>query len=197
LGSIAFTGNRDYTDLGALYRGLDGVKADTYYFGGARGADADALQYIARTQPGSERIVVVPNTLDDQPGAIQPIIRENATKIIELKNSGLDRYRIRNRFIVDNADRVVAFTDGRKSGGTFNTITYAESQGKEVQIITWVNVDESLVVAMNEEELINWLTICENEKIPEIAVKGMVIASIKKFPRSSWPAILNELHRLR
>jgi len=197
MSSIAFTGNRDYTDTGALYRGLDGVSADTYYFGGARGADTDALQYIAKTQPASERIVVVPNRLADQPVAVRSIIQRDATRIIELGNSGPGRYQVRNQYMVNHADRVVAFTDGRKTGGTFNTITYANTQGKGVELIEWVNVDKNIVMAMNERELIDWLGKCETQKVPELAVKGMTIAAMKKMPRSSWPAVLGRLRRLR
>lgn len=42
---------------------------------------------------------------------------------------------IRNRYMVDKASRVLAVYDGRKTGGTFYTIQYAQKQQKEVSII--------------------------------------------------------------
>lgn len=40
---------------------------------------------------------------------------------------------VRNRLIVDYADAVYAFWDGR-SGGTKNVMTYARSKGKELHV---------------------------------------------------------------
>lgn len=173
------------------------MRAERYFFGGARGADTDALEYVSRTQPATERIVVVPNRLEDQPIAAQAVIRQNATKVIELGNHGPDRYQIRNQYMVDHADRVVAFTDGRKTGGTFNTVQYANAQGKSVEFIQWLNFDVNVIMAKNEAELVQWLQECELNKVPKLAVKGMVIDVMKKLPRSSWPKILDALHRLR
>lgn len=197
MGSIAFTGNRDYTDPASLYRGLDQVRADRYFFGGARGADTDALKYIARTQPLTERIVVVPNRLADQPIKAHAVIRAHATSVIELGNTGPGRYQIRNQYMVDHADRVLAFTDGRKSGGTFNTIQYAIRQGKVVDYVQWYNFDVNVIYGKSEVELLQWLKECALNEVPELVVKGMVVGAMKKFPRSSWPNILDELHRLR
>lgn len=38
----------------------------------------------------------------------------------------------RNIYMVDHSDIVVAIWDGRKKGGTYNTITYAQVQGKKI-----------------------------------------------------------------
>lgn len=129
-GIVAITGHRDYPDRAALYRGLDRMSARQYYFGGARGVDSDALQYISRTQPGSVRTVVVPNRVIDQPLSSQATIKRYATNIIELKNTGPNRYMIRNRYMVDNSTKTNAFYDFRGKGGTYNTIEYARSKGK-------------------------------------------------------------------
>lgn len=194
--SIAFTGNRDYSDRAALYRGLDDLKADRYYFGGARGADTDALEYISKTQPLSERIVVVPNRLEDQPATAQAVIRDHASFVIELKNEGPGRFQARNMYMVDRADQVVAFTDGRESGGTYNTIQYAKSQGKAVEIINYYDFDVNEIYDMTEEELVEWIDECRNREITMSTVKGLVIDSMKKFTRSSWTKILAALHTL-
>jgi len=78
--------------------------------------------------------VVVPNRLIDQPAITRAVTRQNATQIIELKNTGLDRFQLRNQYMVDKSTSVRAFYDGRQSGGTYNTIQYARSQGKPVLI---------------------------------------------------------------
>ena len=90
-GITAISGHRDYPDRAALFRGLDNLHSDRYLFGGARGFDTDALKYIGRTQPGSQRIVVVPNRLIDQPKYTIPITKKYSTEIIELKNTGISK----------------------------------------------------------------------------------------------------------
>jgi len=131
---ITITGHRDYPDRAALYRGLDGLNAKEYYTGGAKGVDSDALEYLSRTQSASRRTVVVPNRLIDQPSITQPITKQHSSRIIELHNSGPDRYMIRNRYMVDHSDRTVAFYAFRGKGGTYNTIEYALQQGKNVTV---------------------------------------------------------------
>ena len=49
---------------------------------------------------------------------------------------------IRNKLIVDNCDRVVAFWDG-KSPGTKNTIELARKAGKPVEVITAMTAPEA------------------------------------------------------
>ena len=40
-----------------------------------------------------------------------------------------------NRYMVDKSDLVIAVFNGEKKGGTFYTLSYAEKQGKHIQII--------------------------------------------------------------
>ena len=42
---------------------------------------------------------------------------------------------IRNRYMVDKSSRIIAVYDGRKKGGTFYTIRYAQKQDKEISEI--------------------------------------------------------------
>lgn len=44
-------------------------------------------------------------------------------------------FSVRNRYMVDISDRIIAVYDGRKRGGTVNTLNYARSLGKDVHII--------------------------------------------------------------
>jgi hypothetical protein len=195
--NVAFTGNRDYTDRAALYKGIDQVKAERWYFGGARGADNDALEYLSRTQPGTERVVVTPNRLIDQPFSVQETIRTRSTQIVELKNTGPDRFQVRNKYMVDQADKVVAFNDGRTTGGTANTIRYAESVGKPVEMIRWQDVDMNDIMAKNEDDLLDWIELCREQNVQKLAIKRTVIQAMKQFAKETWPKILDALHQLR
>lgn len=194
--TIAITGHRDYPDRAGLYRGLDRLRADNYLLGGARGADSDALEYLSSTQPGSHRTVVVPNRLQTQPLAAQASIRSSASEVIELGNVGSDRYMIRNRFMVDHADRLAAFYDGRGHGGTFNTIEYAKSRGVAVDIMPLVEMSEDAIQAMTFKEFNLWLDGCRVANIPRMSVKSITIRRMKLMPRGDWPGILSKLHAL-
>ena len=44
-------------------------------------------------------------------------------------------FGIRNRYIVDNSQRVIAVFNGRTTGGTFMTINYARSRERDLRII--------------------------------------------------------------
>jgi len=194
--TVAFTGNRVYQDRAALYRGLDGIKADKWYFGGARGADTDALEYISKTQPLSTRVVVVPNQVRDQPRIARAGITKNATQIIELRQTGPGRYQFRNQYMVDRSKEVVAFTDGRTTGGTANTIRYAESKGVKVTRINWFGFDMNFYVYKDQVSLRAFLGNARTNNILMMQVKGIVMRSLRFIPRASWPAILNDLHGL-
>lgn len=41
-------------------------------------------------------------------------------------------FQKRNKYMVDKSDIVIAIWDGRTSGGTYNTIRYAKSLGKDI-----------------------------------------------------------------
>ena len=43
--------------------------------------------------------------------------------------------QIRNRWMVDNSDLVLAVFDGKKEGGTWNCVKYAKSKNKEIVVI--------------------------------------------------------------
>lgn len=49
---------------------------------------------------------------------------------------GPHTYIIRNRWMVDHADLLLAVWDGKKSGGTWSTVRYASEKGIEVVRIT-------------------------------------------------------------
>lgn len=47
-----------------------------------------------------------------------------------------DCFFIRNRYMVDNSDSVIAIWNGDMSGGTFYTINYAREKGKDIRLIS-------------------------------------------------------------
>jgi len=176
---IAITGHRDYPDRAALLRGLDRLRAREYVFGGARGVDSDALQHISRTQPGSQRTVVVPNRLRDQPLSTRSITRQNATRVIELKNSSLGRFQARNRFMVDRSTHVRAFYDFRGRGGTFNTIQYARSKGKNISIQPMNRFDKNVILRKSPNAFRGWFNEMRSMKVDLSAVKMIILEFIK------------------
>jgi hypothetical protein len=195
--TIAISGNRDYPDRAGLFRGLDRLRGDRYLMGGARGADTDALDYLSTSQPGSQRVVVVPNRLQDQPAIARASITKNASQVIELKNAGNDRYQIRNRYLVDKSNRLAAFTDGRQTGGTFNTIKYASSRGVPVDIMPLVEMDEALVLSTTESEFNTWLDTAVKAQVRKLSIKSLVIKRMKMLARSQWQGVLSKLEMLK
>jgi uncharacterized phage-like protein YoqJ len=65
------------------------------------------------------------------------ILKEYARKTGGLKVTGTDPYEywkmdIRNQYMVNNCDLLIAVYNGDKKGGTFNCLTYAESVEKPI-----------------------------------------------------------------
>jgi len=176
--TVAITGHRDYPDRAMLYRGLDSMSARQYYFGGARGVDTDALEYISRTQPSSVRTVVVPNRLIDQPASARAIINKYSTEVIELRNTGPDRYMIRNRFMVDHSSRTVAFYDYRGRGGTYNTIEYARSQNKLGVVNSLHGYDIDYYRDMSMSEFHDTMCQMKRYKVPLSDAKTLLLHMI-------------------
>lgn len=174
-GITAFTGHREYGDPALLYSRLDRLNSRSYMFGGARGIDTDALTYISQTKPGSERIVVVPNTVQAQPREARFAINNYATKVIELKNTGTDRYFIRNRYMVNNSNRIEAFYDMRKSGGTFQTINYANSKGKPVNVNYLIGTDFQQVLDLPKDKFMETMESLKQQNVNAYQLKGITI----------------------
>jgi len=179
-GSIAITGHREYPDRATLYRGLDRLNARNYYFGGARGVDTDALQYISRTQPGSIRTVVVPNRVIDQPANARAMISRHSTNVIELRNVGPDRYFIRNKFMVDNTKRTVGFYDYRGRGGTYQTINYARSQGKLLEVNPLVEFNQEEIISRSHDDQLEWIKQMHEFKTNLSSIKMILLLLILK-----------------
>lgn len=190
---IAITGHRDYPDRAALYRGIDRISARQYYFGGARGIDSDALEYIARTQPNAIRTVVVPNTLADQPIQARIITRRYAHNVIELRNAGANRYMIRNQFMVDRSTKVQAFYDFRGRGGTHNTIEYARRIGKDFTVQPCVRYEHEDYAKMSRSEFGNFVQRMKHFKVDLSAIKALIVHMVIKVFHMTMQAFIESI----
>ncbi len=104
---IAIVGSRsvEVNDIGAYVSGGDEIVS-----GGAKGIDSCASEYAKRN--GLKITVFLPQY--EKYGRAAPIVR--------------------NQEIVDYADKIIAFWDG-KSKGTRSVIKYAEKKGKPCDIV--------------------------------------------------------------
>lgn len=175
---IAITGHRDYPDRGSLYRGLDRLRGREYLLGGARGVDSDALEYLGKTQPHSRRTVVVPNRLSDQPLSTRAITKRWSTKVIELGNAGRNRFTLRNRYLVDNSSHTRAFYDFRGRGGTYNTIQYARSKGKSIDVWSLKKFDQDDVMRKTPSQFRSWFNNMRGMKVNLSAIKRIIVQFI-------------------
>lgn len=104
-------------------------------FGGAIGVDTIALQAVGLVE-GLSRVVYVPFTVGDQPRAARRAIDLWATTVVELELRRQKRsYLKRNLAMLDGADRLLAFSDGRTTGGTAFTVDQAKRRGHDVGLV--------------------------------------------------------------
>ncbi len=108
-------------------------------FGGARGADTEALLAALLFREGTkpELVVVVPFQVEDQPFETHEITNM-ADLVVELnytREDQYDAYRKRNEWIVTNSLRIVAFSNGNMESGTGNAIRLARSMAKTVKMV--------------------------------------------------------------
>jgi len=112
---IAITGSRKFTDYNRFCQVLDSLAPTEFVSGGAKGADTLAERYA--DEHNLPKKIFLPKFKTDKATPYHP-----------------RWYHIRNRSIVDYSDIVVAFWDG-VSGGTKNTIDYANKVNKRILII--------------------------------------------------------------
>ncbi len=122
----------------ALERDLDEMR-----FGGARGTDTVALRaaFAWRQVRGSAKPllrVYVPGRLIEQPAEARAVADRCADAVVGL---GLplqhaSSYLDRNEAMLEGADTLLAFTDGRMQGGTAWTLQRAAERGMEVVTVS-------------------------------------------------------------
>ena len=114
---LAVVGSRTWSDYALLCRTLDAIGPTSIISGGARGADAFAEAYAqTRKLP---LVVFHPDWKRDGRGA------------------GFKR----NAYIVDAADKVIVFWDG-KSRGAAHTMELARKAGKLLRVVLEEHGDE-------------------------------------------------------
>ena len=134
---LVVSGNRDlapeYEPLVTLETLDAAAMADEIRIGGALGVDTVALKALC----GEENVsVYVPFTLADQPPAARRAIESCAADIRELRlPRSKQAYLDRNRRMLEGASRLLAFTDGRETGGTAYTINLARRMGLHVSVV--------------------------------------------------------------
>jgi hypothetical protein len=154
---IAVTGHRHLSaelsekayDLG-LYL-AEAEEVESVLVGGAIGADSVVVDAMIAGGGCSKLMIVVPNTVLTQPAAAQKVIQksmDSGANVTELKlgfKSMREKwgYMERNRWMVQNADRLFAVWDGRRQGGTWGTMQIAESLGIPIQSVGSVYVAET------------------------------------------------------
>ena len=116
---LAVIGSRSLDDQGPLYKALDDYREQypnlVILSGGARGVDLMSDKY-ARSF-----------CLDHVCFKPYHLVDNKAPYTVRY-------FFIRNKQIVDNADMVLAYWDG-KSGGTKSGITYAQKRNMDLQVI--------------------------------------------------------------
>ena len=118
---------------------------DTFLNGGARGGDiifAEQVLLVKATEyPNIRLITVVPH--EGQANSWSEAWRERYFRIHELSTEVItlaprysrDCYHVRNRYLVDNADKLLALYSGGATGGTAYTVKYARQKNREIIVI--------------------------------------------------------------
>lgn len=177
---VAISGHREFVNRGELFKGLDALRAAEYVFGGARGVDSEALEYLSRRQPLSFKTVIVPNTVAAQPAEARAAIAAHADVVIELGNTGRDRYEIRNRAMIDRATHLRAFYDFRGRGGTYNAIEYARRVGKSFDVWAMQSLDLGGSPAWDIRAIERFATELRGLNVPLVNAKGMVFGLLAR-----------------
>lgn len=169
--TLAFTGHRpkdlpssfgnDYTSPGWV-KTIDMIKNAIRTFntnkiitGGAMGMDTAAALAAQQLKDEGYDIfseIVVPfkgqeAMWSSQDKSIYNDIISKADNVKYLADTflGNSQYQIRNKNMVDNADALISLWNGKPSGGTYNTIKYANSKNKPIY-----NLYKTLVSDLNK-----------------------------------------------
>ncbi len=115
--------------------------ADTFYTGMAQGVDtwaAEAVISLKEKYPNIKLIAAIPcpeQSLKWRKSAIDrynKILSHCDSQITTSPSYHRGCMHVRNRYMVDHSDIVLAVLDKTKSGGTASTVNYAEKQGKMI-----------------------------------------------------------------
>ena len=173
--SVAFTGHRPeslpcgndmdseaYFNLQTLVwkeiiRYID-AGCKTFYCGAARGADIMCGEIILAEKttkhPDIQLICAIPfreqaHSWEDLWKMRYYDLLRDSDRIVQLcDNYQRGCYHIRNRYMVDNCDILIAIYNGETKGGTAYTVNYARKLGKEIVIIDPNSLTINIIPAM-------------------------------------------------
>ena len=128
---------------------------DTFLNGGARGGDiifAEQVLLVKATEyPNIRLITVVPH--EGQANSWSEAWRDRYFRIHELSTEVItlasrysrDCYHVRNRYLVDNADKLLALYNGGATGGTAYTVKYAHEKNREIIVINPGTLERTVI----------------------------------------------------
>ena len=148
--SCTLTGHRklggDFNELSLKNAIENAVKggAESFYCGMAIGFDLIAAEHVLeckKTHPHVRLIGCIP--CPEQDKYFSPPERRKYASLLKQCDEVItvnDSYfngcmLVRDRFMVDNCDLIIAYFDGRYEGGTAYTLRYAKSKNKKIVII--------------------------------------------------------------
>ena len=136
--------------------------ADTFLCGAARGADIICGEIVLAekhtTDPQLKLICAIPfrGQADRWSPEWKLRYREllrGADRIVQLcEQYQRDCFHIRNRYLVDNCDVLIAIYNGGDTGGTAYTVKYAKMQGKEIIILNPNTLTREVIPARIAEQ---------------------------------------------
>ena len=126
-------------ELRGLIRQAIGAGCDTFVSGFADGADLIfarlVLEFQADRYVQLEAAIPYADRIKCSNPEFQALLAKCDEVHIVSEQCSPGCYYARNRFLVDRADAVIAVYDGRRTGGTYQTICYAEEVGKPIAYV--------------------------------------------------------------
>jgi len=128
---------------------------NVFLHGGARGGDlifAEQVLLVKATEhPNIQLITVVPH--EGQANSWSEAWRDRYFRVLELSSDVItlaahytrDCYHVRNRYLVDNADKLLALYNGSPTGGTAYTAKYARQKNKEIVVINPNTLERTVI----------------------------------------------------
>lgn len=120
-------------------------KADTFISGMALGVDLWAARIVLKLKekyPQIKLVAAIPcrNQSGQWPKNSQQEwqdVYDKADEIVLVTDEDYKPYlmEVRNRYMVDNSDYVIAVYNGNEKGGTANCVKYARKKNKEITVI--------------------------------------------------------------
>jgi len=126
-------------ELRGLIRQAIGAGCDTFISGFAEGADLIfarlVLEFQAERYVHLEAAIPYADRMKNSNPEFQALLAKCDEVHVVSEQYSPGCFFDRNRYMVDRADAVIAVYDGRQSGGTYQTICYAEEAGKPIAYV--------------------------------------------------------------